>query len=158
MELQQVRREIIAPAFKLLPDRMGGKKAEVLLLAIGLQESRFLHRRQINGPARSFWQGEKGGGMVHGVPRHVATMRTAAKVLEARGVSPTDDAIYAAIETDDILACCLARLLLITDPMALPEIGAPRAAWEMYLRTWRPGKPHPDTWPALYQQAVEAVQ
>lgn len=158
MDLQQVRREIIAPAFKLLPDRMGTKAAEVMLLAIGLQESRFLHRRQINGPARSFWQGEKGGGMVHGVPRHISTMRSAEKVFEARGVPPTDDAVYAAIETDDVLACCLARLLLYTDRFALPEIGDVHAAWELYLRTWRPGKPHPDTWAQLYQQAVEAVQ
>ncbi|WP_271103686.1 hypothetical protein [Pseudomonas tohonis] len=158
MDLQQVRREIIAPAFLLLPDRMAGKKAEVMLLAIGLQESRFLHRRQINGPARSFWQGEKGGGMVHGVPRHISTMRTAAKVIEARGVSPTDDAVYAAIETDDILACALARLLLYTDPKALPEVGDAHSAWELYLRQWRPGVPRPETWADYYRQALEAVQ
>ena len=27
-----------------------------MLLAIGLQESRFVHRRQIGGPACGFWQ------------------------------------------------------------------------------------------------------
>ena len=49
--------DILDPAAKLLPG-MDSAKARVMLLAIGLQESRFEHRRQIGGPARGFWQFE----------------------------------------------------------------------------------------------------
>jgi hypothetical protein len=33
-------------------------------------------------------------------------------------------------------------------------IGDADGAWAYYLNTWRPGKPHPETWPALYVQAL----
>ena len=72
MTLTEVLRLAIEPALLLLPARMESAEATVMLLAIGLQESRLEHRRQIKGPARSFWQAEKGGGMVHGVLRHPA--------------------------------------------------------------------------------------
>ncbi len=157
MDLQQVRREIIRPAFALLPERMANLEAEVMLLAIGLQESRFLHRRQIKGPARSFWQAEQGGGMVHGVLLHPLTRQPAFAVCDARGVPPVDANVYKAIEHDDVLAAALARLLLWTDPARLPSVGEAAKSWELYLRTWRPGKPHRHTWDALYAQALEGV-
>ena len=136
-----------------------------LLLAIGLQESRFLHRRQLvgkppepTGPAKSFWQGERGGGMVQGVRMHEATRDKAKLLYKARGVQPNNQAIWDAIENDDVLAAGLARLLLWSDPKALPKLGDVEAAWQLYLRTWRPGKPHRATWDALYAQALKAVQ
>ncbi|MGL5703631.1 MAG: hypothetical protein ACRCW5_11040, partial [Cetobacterium sp.] len=49
---------IINPALELLPSKMNSDKAKVMLLAIGLQESRLIHRRQIRGPAKSFLQFE----------------------------------------------------------------------------------------------------
>ena len=65
-----------------------------MLLAIGLQESRFEHRRQLVGnpprpigPAMSFWQAEVGGGMVRGVRIHRATRDAAAQLYRARGVA-----------------------------------------------------------------------
>lgn len=157
MPLSEIRRSAIEPALLLLPAKMCSPQAQVMLLAIGLQESRFIHRRQIRGPARSFWQAERGGGMVHGVLRHPLTRILAVKVCDARGVKPVDEQVYAAIEHDDVLAASLARLLLWTDPGKLPAIGAEQCAWDLYLRTWRPGKPHPDTWPDMYAQALEAV-
>ncbi len=30
-------------------------------------------------------------------------------------------------------------------------------AWNLYMRTWRPGKPHRSTWPALYAEALAEV-
>ncbi|MNG31598.1 hypothetical protein D3C84_1174300 [compost metagenome] len=73
-------------------------------------------------------------------------------------MQPVNEAVYVAIEHDDVLAAALARLLLWTDPGKLPKLGDEQGAWDLYLRTWRPGKPHPETWPALYAQALEAVQ
>lgn len=74
-----------------------------------------------------------------------------------RDVAPVAAAVYAALEADDVLACAFARLLLWTDAKRLPVVGDAQSAWELYLRTWRPGKPHPRTWPALYTQAAAAV-
>lgn len=47
MDLLKIIRGPIASGLALLPARMPGSKAEVILLAAGLQESRFEHRRQI---------------------------------------------------------------------------------------------------------------
>lgn len=158
MTLTDIQRQAIEPAYLLLPARMESVEATVMLLAIGLQESRFQYRRQIKGPARSFWQAEKGGGMIHGVLRHPATRKHALAVCDARGVRPVDEAVYAAIEHDDVLAAALARLLLFTDPLPLPKMGDAAGAWDYYTRTWRPGRPHPQTWPRLYAQALEVVR
>ena len=49
-------------------------------------------------------------------------------------------------------------LLLWTDPRPLPRIGEVQAAWDYYIRNWRPGKPHPKSWAPLYAQAMEDVQ
>lgn len=139
MTLSEIRRSAIEPALLLLPAKMSSPQAECMLLAIGLQESRFVHRRQIKGPARSFWQAELGGGMVHGVLRHRLTGRFAVAACDARGVAPVNEQVYAAIEFDDVLAAALARLLLWSDPGRLPLEGDTEGAWQLYLRTWRPG-------------------
>jgi hypothetical protein len=165
MKLHEIVRSSIDPALALLPANMDTPAARVMLLAIGLQESRFEHRRQLVGapprpvgPAKSFWQAEQGGGMVHGVRLHVATRAAAAALYQARGVPARDAAIWDAIENDDVLAAGLARLLLWSDPGRLPAVGDADGAWALYLRTWRPGKPHPQSWPALYAKAVTASQ
>lgn len=164
-DLKKIVATVIDPAMKLLPTNFDSKQARVMLLAIALQESRFEHRRQLvgnppkpTGPAKSFWQAEMGGGMVRGVRLHKLTTKIASEVYKARNVSANDVEIWNAIENDDVLACALARLLLWTDPNPLPAIGNAEQAWQLYLRVWRPGKPHRASWDALYRQAVEAVQ
>lgn len=142
---------IIEPASKLLPS-MDSPKARIMLLAIGYQESRFEHRRQIGGPARGFFQFEQGGG-VRGVLTHKASAYDAAKICHARGVGSSTKEVYERLEHDDILACCFARLLLWTDHRPLPMIGDVEGSWDYYERNWRPGKPHPDTWGDMYQRA-----
>ncbi|MGP3789407.1 hypothetical protein [Pseudomonas sp. B392_1p] len=154
--IETIRASAIAQALKLLPAKMTSPEAEVLLLAIGLQESRLTHRRQIGGPARGLWQFERNGG-VRGVLEHKATRGYAVSVCKMRGVEPLADAVYAALEHDDVLAAAFARLLLWTDPKALPAAGEIGAAWDYYLRTWRPGKPHRHTWDGLYAQVMDAV-
>jgi hypothetical protein len=140
MTLSEIRERAIAPALAMLPARMNSRQAETMLLAIGLQESRFVHRRQMgNGPARSFWQGERGGGMVAGVRTHEQTKAHAAMLYRERGVSPDNNAIWSAIEHDDVLAAGLARLLLWSDPGRLPESDDVEGGWKLYLKTWRPG-------------------
>lgn len=155
MLLKDVIQNAIEPALLMLPDGMDTPSARVMLLAIGLQESRFENRRQFgNGPARGFWQFEKGGG-VHGVMHHPASDDAAVSVCGARSVRFDGQVVYNRLAVDDVLAAAFARLLLWTDPKPLPTTAG--AGWDLYERTWRPGKPHPETWPAYYAMAQQAV-
>lgn len=158
MKLKKIQNDAIRPALAMMPAAMSRqpKKLMTLMLAIGLQESRFKHRRQINGPARGYWQFERAGG-VRGVLLHKASRDAAVALCKARGVAPSDQAVYAALERDDVLAAGFARLLLWTDPRPLPELGDADAAWDYYIRNWRPGKPHRETWDALYREAMQCA-
>lgn len=154
----------IDTALTLLPRAMTSDEARVMLYAIGLQESRFENRRQLvgtppkpKGPAKSFWQGERTGGMCTGTITHQASRYWMHQVCRARGVKFNATAIWNAIEHDDVLAAAAARLLLFTDPRRLPAVTDPRGAWNLYIRTWRPGKPHRQTWDAFHQQAVLTI-
>jgi hypothetical protein len=143
----------------LLPPAMSSMPAKVMLYAIGLQESRFVHRRQIVsgrpvGPAKGFWQFERLGGC-RGVVSHPASRFWMDRVCQARRVAFNATALWNAIETDDVLAAAAARLLLFTDPKSLPSVDNAREAWNLYVRTWRPGKPHRQTWDAFHAQAVQ---
>lgn len=146
----------INPAMALLPPKMTSDKATVMLIAIGLQESRLTHRKQIGGPAKSFLQFESGGG-VKGVMSHYASSAPAQALCQALAVPFDRSAIFQAMEFNDVLAFGLGRLLLYTDPKALPEIGDSQAAWDLYQRVWRPGKPHRQTWDELYAIACRVV-
>lgn len=144
---------IIASTYnEVLPGKFARREATVLLVAIGMQESRFIHRQQVGGPARSFWQFEKGG--ITGVLRHPSTAKHARAVCVLRGIEPTVEAVYAALLEDDLLGCAFARLLLYSDPQPLPEPGHAVTSWDYYVRNWRPGKPHRATWDSLYADAL----
>ncbi|MCY1303002.1 hypothetical protein D9M70_526890 [compost metagenome] len=54
-------------------------------------------------------------------------------------------AIWRALEHDDVLAAGFARLLLWSDPKPLPLAGDEQGAFDLYLRTWRPGAYHRGT-------------
>lgn len=145
-----------------------GPAAEAMMLAIGLQESRFIHRDQIVpgkpagqvGPATGFWQFEKGGG-VAGVMQHALTADIARHVATASSVAFDRDVIWRSFATPagDQLATAFARLLLFTDarPLPSPAEANEEDAWAYYLRNWRPGKPHRSTWGGFWRQAVAMV-
>ncbi|SDR18201.1 hypothetical protein [Paraburkholderia tuberum] len=161
MSLDEVIRSAVAPALAILPSAMDSQPARVMLTAIGLQESHFTARRQMNGgPARGLWQFEQGTaksrGGVWGVYLHDASRYWLNVLCEARHVAFDPVAIYGALEHDDVLAAGVARLLLFTDPSKLPAADDTAGAWALYLRTWRPGKPRPESWPDFHRQAVDA--
>lgn len=153
----------MAKAYTLLPARMRSDRADVMLLAIGLQESRLRYRRQLGGgPARGLWQFELGTrasrGGVWGVYLHAASRDHLRALCAARGVEFEPRAIYNALERDDVLAAGVARLLLWTDAKPLPKLGDWAEGWDLYAnRTWRPGKPHPETWGGFYAEALATV-
>lgn len=145
---------VVRPALALLGDRFQGADAERMLVAIVLQESGLRHRVQVGGPARGLWQFERGGG-VRGVLTHPATRERAARVCADLLYPPDEATVYDALADNDVLAACFARLLLWSDPKPLPR--SQDDAWACYQRNWRPGKPHPERWPANWEQAVRAV-
>lgn len=145
----------LEPGFSLLPARMNTPRAQAMLMAIALQESDLKHRRQVKGPARSYFQFERAG--VRGVLHHGASSTYAEDVCRQLDVLPLVDDVYQAIEFCDPLAVAFARLLLWTDPAPLPDQHHDREGWAIYLRTWRPGKPHPKRWPAAFGVAHDLV-
>lgn len=162
IDLAPIIKTILDPGLAQLPLAMDSIKARVMLLAIGLQESKFLHRAQVlngggKGAARGLWQFERGGG-VKGVMNHPNTTGHAHRLCADRGVAWDAVAIWARLETDDLLACGFARLLLYSDPKPLPEIGDVEGAWRLYAeRTWKPGKPHLSTWAGYHTAARNAL-
>lgn len=146
---------VINPGLNLLPPPFTSDEARILMLTIGMQESRFEHRKQLGGPARGFFQFESGGGY-HGVVRHHATGALATRVLSDLHIPPWDG--FDAIQFNDTLAAAFARLLIYTDPAPLPSVNAaPDVWWDYYLRCWRPGKPHRSTWDSFLIHAKDAV-
>lgn len=150
MSPQLFIRNALEPALALLPAKMDTQAGRAMVIAICLQESRIEYRHQIGGPAHGYAQFEQGGG-VRGVLTHPASKPHILKVLEALDYEPDVEACYAAIEHNDILACCFARLLLYTLPGALPGKGQTETAWLQYIAAWRPGKPHRATWDTFYE-------
>lgn len=162
MTPSQFSDRIIHPGLTRLHD-LGGPiqspTAQQLLLTIALQESALVHRAQViasgrPGPARGWWQFERGGG-VAGVMRHPASSALARALCDDCAVPFEADAIWRCLEGHDDLAVGFARLLLWTDPKPLPTSAS--EGWAYYLRNWRPGKPHPAKWPAYWRQSLDAV-
>jgi hypothetical protein len=162
--LDSIIHTAINPAFKLLPAKMDSDAARVMMLAIGLQESRFQYRFQkvngnpyAKGPARGFWQFERGGGVV-GVCSHRHTRDLAEAVCKTQGVPFDSSMIHARLEFDDVLAAAFARLLLWADSKPLPGVDASHdEAWDCYVRSWRPGRPHRSTWNEFHSAARSQV-
>lgn len=155
---------VIPAALALLPGQMTSCEAKAMLLAIGLQESAFNARRQGGhgtvpgqGPARGFWQFERLGGVAE-ILTHDSTGPIIAPIARMLLYDPTPTVCHAAIEHCDVLAACFARLLLWVDPRALPTASEAPKGWDIYLRNWRPGKPHPATWPGHFEHAWDMVK
>lgn len=162
--LHRINRGSLTQGLSLLPRGMDSIKARALLLKIGLQESRFLHRRQMVGsppmpvgPAVSFYQFERGG--VNGVLRHKVTRPHVLELCEYFGIQPDTAAIWELMKTDDALGAAMARLNLLWAPGALPDINDADASFAYYLNCWRPGayKRDPDGLKAKWGRNHTAV-
>jgi hypothetical protein len=150
-------REVVDPSLKKLAAWTGTKsddRARVLLMAIAGQESDWRYRRQSGGPARSYWQFERFGGVAEIMQKCPSQLAAVCGSLDI----PVESAlIFEAMTWNDTLAVAMARLLLWQDPAALPGLGQRDEGWHYYERNWRPGLPHPDKWPACYRTAMELV-
>ena len=151
-----ILRDIILPALAILPPPMTSIRAQVMLLAVGKQESGLEHRRQIGGgPARGLWQFERAG--IRGVLHHPRTAEHAKNVCWRCSNAGTTAAVYHQLESDDILACAFARLLLWTLPGSLPGRDQADEGWSQYIAAWRPGKPRREKWDKNFERAWDAV-
>lgn len=139
----------------LLPGYMDTPEARAMLYAIALQESRFLHRKQIQGPALGFWQFERIG--VTGVLTHPVTREIAEKTCDKLRIDPGTE-IYSAIRYNDGLAGAFARLLLWQYPGRLPNIDESSLGWDQYRDLWRPGKPRLESWGANFKKGWDLTQ
>lgn len=158
MMFDYLQRHVLPAAYSVLPIKMQSPPADAMLLAIALQESEMLFRRQGGrGPARGFWQFEEAG--TSGVLRHPSSRAHARFALTTLCYSPDLPAktIHQILEHNDALACVFARLLLYTLPQTLPLSGDVADAWHQYLAGWRPGKPRAKDWPLNYADAWAAV-
>lgn len=155
MEMKQILDTIIEPALRILPPMMTSDAAKAMLLAIGMQESRLIHRKQIGGPAMGLWQFERIG--VTEVLRNRASRDFALDLCWHCGVAATTAAVYHRLDDDDTLAAGIARLALWRLPEALPLRMDYAKSWRQYLKVWAPGKPHRATWDGFYKQSWEAL-
>jgi len=151
MDWVDAHKLIIRPSLNLLPPVMRSTQAEIMLLAIGGQESGWQHRQQIRGPARGFYQFERNG--VIGVQNHRSTKEIADRITKRLNYEP--DEVFGAIKHNDTLATCFARLLLWTVPKPLPSKS--EDAFRQYNWAWRPGKPHPERWEDNWKTARSTI-
>ena len=151
-------RDIVDPSLKKLTDWTGlvsDDKARVLVMAIAGQEGDWQYRRQIGGPARSYWQFEMGGGVAGLLHVTSSKLKAVCAALDVPFYGPD---IFEAMAWNDTLACCMARLLLWSDYRPLPFLGDQPGGWQYYVQNWRPGMPHPDRWPKCYGTAMSFVK
>lgn len=155
MRLEDIKTYGIDPALALLPEKMDTQPARILMIAIALQESRLIYRKQMGGPAHGFYQFERGGG-IKGVLEHGATKPHIDSILERFSIVPAES--YQAVVYNDVLASAFARLLLWADSRPLPKVDSePQEYWDCYTSAWRPGKPHRETWDAFHTHAKNFV-
>lgn len=129
-------------------------EGRLALLAFAGQETIWQNIQQHGGgPGRGPWQFEPPTcGLVLNNP---ASKIMAHRLCGTVGIAATQGAVYDRL-LDRRISPFMARLDTWCDPRALPTYGDQQATWEMYMREWRPGRPHPAFWSRFYQAALEA--
>lgn len=138
--------------------QMASDDSKRFLLAVALQESRLLYRKQLNsGPARGFWQCEVNPkAAIGGVLDHKQAGAWLREACAYYSIPAQRTVIWEAVTYHDRLATIVARLTLWCDPFLVPRTEA--GAWECYAeRTWKPGKPKVSTWPRNWAVAGATV-
>ena len=143
----------IEPALSILPAAMDTPKAARMILAICLQETGLRNRLQIRGPARGWAQFERLA--VYDVLTRRTSATHARTLCAALSVRPDADTCHEAIAWNDILCAGFARLNLWNSPDPIPDEVF--RGLMMYIRTWRPGKPRPETWPKHWATATATL-
>ena len=141
----------IRPTLAWMGKPYDSPEAARMLACIAQTESSCLHRRQISGPARSWWQCEPP--TLHDLLKR---WQLGVDKLTALGLYPAiwDDP-RTVLEWSETAGCVVARGLLWLDPHPLPTTAEDGLA--TYLRVWRPGRPHPERFTAAWAALHESV-
>jgi hypothetical protein len=148
---------IVGPKPGLTVDWQDDAPARLLLCTIAGQESAWENVQQGgDGPGRGYFQFEPetcGELLVNSVSHAMMF-----KVCAALKIEATETVVYGALLADPKLQVAMARFDLWCDRAPLPAYGDEMAAWETYLRIWRPGKPSLERWSGNYLAALTADQ
>jgi len=143
---------IVQPAVEYYcPPEWNSIRAYNMQLAIAYQESTMLFRRQINGPARGWWQFELGG--LKGTEMHKASSKVMHNTWVDLHLPDNLQLRLAALEFCDLWSAVAARCLLRTLADPLPELNQPEEGWKQYIAAWNPGKPRPEKWTTSWAKA-----
>lgn len=157
----EAHEDLIPPTLAKLGARYATPEAQLMLLAIGIQESGFRCRDQgdprIIGPARGFWQFEQRGGCAEFEKAALLEVFRKAAVRLGYATDRHYTWIRSGEPEGDRLACIMARAVLFLDPRPLPGCGDRAGAYEQYLARWRPGKPSARRWATAYATAMRIV-
>ena len=144
----------IRPTLRWMGEPFDNALAERILLAIAMQESDMEHRHQVGGPAHGFFQFEP-----IGCAEAIRIDGLNQTRFFERLVLPTQyDELHVALEWSEAAMVVCARLILWSITRPLPGPHEQADAWRQYIRAWKPGKPHPDRWPANWALACEACE
>jgi hypothetical protein len=168
-------KQTIPAAYSLLPGQMNTREATAMMLATGLHESAFKARVQGRmralktlddfnpqaGPARGFWQFERGGGVAE-ILESPDTKDIAIPICKMFLFDPNRQAIHTALGFHDVLQAVFARLLLWRDSRPMPTPLQFSEGYSIYLRNWRPNvdaaAAHKKDWPGNFTNAWNVVK
>ena len=179
--LDTLSTQFIPQARQWMPETPWTPQANVMLGAMGLQESDGQDIRQVGGgPGMGYWQEEAGIGLVLTNRSSAALAR---RCVELSGIlagqnpgmfspdgtvegqagggypSTTVPLIVAGMRRNFLnfptLQLCFARLMLWDNPNPLPALGDCNGAWNYYDATWRPGSPRQEKWAACYAASLQ---
>lgn len=151
---------VVIPGLRMLDD-MGlvpfSNDAAALCYAICGQESGWEHRVQVNGPARSYAQFESIA--VRDVMQRATSKDRCRMLCHELNVDFDAQVIHTAMVQNDLLMLGMTRLNLWNQRGALPSptLASQDAAWNYYVNTWKPGKPHPNRWGAHWQTGIRLL-
>lgn len=162
MTPEDFRSTVLCPGLAFMENRLAtiaarpsiDLKAQLLMLAIAGQESRWTDRMAANGPVHGFWRLPGGPGRVVFSNVTQPFIRPVCAGLEMPFAMAV---INVAMVWNDHLAVTLARLTLWLDTEPLPDIGDESGAWNYYARNWRPERPDRDRWNNIYQRSWDTI-
>lgn len=156
--IDHIQSYVVPAAYALLPPSMAHPRATAMLLATGLQVSKFRDRRPLEGTACGFWGFEKPN--VREVitnPHTRLTVETALRVLRYEAMIDSVANIQQLLVDNDTLACVFARSLLLTLPTQLPRRNQRDLGWRQFAQAWNPADPAEFTWPHYFAEAWDRV-
>lgn len=154
MNLKTAKYDIITPTLNRIG--LSSPAAINLVAGIGLAESGYITRHQVDGPALGFWQMEPATEW-DCWDNFISYRPSLAKLVDI--VAYPDDPSSSLLVTNDNYAAAMCRVRLLRVPEPLPDADcavALCAYWRKYYNTYL-GKGEVDAnHIALFQQAIEA--